>query len=328
MSSITVKSPFSTNVKSFFLRDKKENLGPYLYSTPCPEIKNDLVRGEDHYQKLIYEFHDYYLYTDEVDLIKKYADLIAKYIPLNATFIEFGPGTKKAFITKTLPLLKSIGKFENYVAVDLCQTYLDQTKKKVEQEFPEATIKLIKNNFFSDCELVQQLPSSQVVWFKGSTLGNITKQDCIDFLRRISQALQPDGILIVGLDSNQDEVSLRKAYDNEPVAKFITNIFERINRDCEVNNFDAKAFTYQFEWDMEQHCLKHNAIATESQSFTMDNTAITIKKGDIFHITSSYKYPADFFQNMAINAGFKILDCFIDNHERMAIYVMQVSQAQ
>ena len=322
----TKKSPFVFDVKYFFLGQKKENLGPYLYSNPNPEIENDLVYGEKYYQKLIYEVPDYYLYKDEVDVIKKYADSIANYIPLEATVIEFGPGTEKAFITKTLPLLKAIEKLKNYVAVDLCQTYLDQTKDLVEQEFNEVTVQLVKDNFFSNCELVQKLPSSQVVWFKGSTLGNITQPDCVDFLQRISQALQPDGILIVGLDSNQDEVSLRKAYDNEPVAKFITNIFERINRDCEIDNFDPKAFTYHFEWNEEEHCVKHQAIATESQSFTIDNTPISIKKGDLFHVTSSYKYPTEFFQKMAINTGFKILDCFIDNHKRMAVYVLQASR--
>lgn len=222
LSLLTEKSPFIFDVKCFFLGQKKENLGPYLYSTPSPEIENDLVYGEKYYQKLIYEVPDYYLYKDEVDVIKKYADSIANHIPLEATVIEFGPGTEKAFITKTLPLLKSIEKLKNYVAVDLCQTYLDQTKDLVEQEFN----------------------------------------------------------------------------------------------------------TYHFEWNEEEHCVKHNAIATESQSFSIDNTAISIKKGELFHVTSSYKYPTEFFQKMAINTGFKILDCFIDSHKRMAIYVLQASQVK
>ena len=317
---------FILDVKALFLRQRKENLGPYLYSEPNPEIENDPVCGERYYQTVIYEVPTYYLYRDEVELIQTHANSMSDYVPLEATVIEFGPGAGRAFIKKTLPFLRSIEKLNHYAAVDLCKAYLEQCKAIVEREFPLTNIQVIEANFIENCELLQKFSPPQVVWFKGSTIANLNQQDCVKFLHRLSKALQPEGILIVGLDSNQDEASLRKAYENEDVARFITNIFHRIKRDCDLNDFDPTAFKYRFEWNAGEHRVKHNAIAIEHQKFVIDNTSIEIAKGDVFNVVSSYKYPIEYFQEKAIDGGFKVLDCLMDSSQRMVIHVLQASQ--
>ncbi|ERT03823.1 hypothetical protein M595_6237, partial [Lyngbya aestuarii BL J] len=162
-----------------------------------------------------------------------------------------------------------------------------------------------------------------VVFFKGSTITNLSTNNCLDFFRRISPALQPEGLLIVGVDTNQNEFSLRKAYDDGRMARLTLSILHFINRDLPISGFDASAFNYEFNWVPSTHCVEHNVRATQEQNFLLDGIPVQIEKGTKFHLLSSYKYPVDYFQDLAKKAGLQPLDCFVDQNGRMAIHILQ-----
>ena len=315
---------FLSDVKSLFLHQQQENMGSYIYSTSDPAIDGDPVKGEEYYSEVIEQSSDYYIYKEEVQLINKVASKIATYVPQEANIIEFGTGTETAFINKTLPFLKAVKNFKHYIPVDLCETYLRQAEKILIQELPEIPVKPLTEDFIKNADLVKNF-TKPVVFFKGSTITNLSPKNCICFLEKISQALQPEGIIIVGVDVNQNESSLRKAYDTERGANFILNIFHLINRDLPITNFNPTAFKYEFNWVAQEHCVKHNAIATQEQNLIFDDfRLVNIKKGAKFHLLSSYKYPVDYFQNMARMAGLELLDCFVDENKRMVIHVLGV----
>ncbi|NES06601.1 MAG: L-histidine N(alpha)-methyltransferase [Okeania sp. SIO2F4] len=293
---------FLCDVKSLFLRQQEENLGAYLYSTPNPDIKDDPANGEAYYLEIISQNLDYYLYKEETQLINDVASKIATYVPAESNLIEFGPGTDIAFKNKTLPFLKEIKQFNSYIPIDLCETYLEQSEEILSRELPNISVQPIKTDFIKNVDIVKNF-SLPVVFFKGSTINNLSTNDCINFLGKISQAIKPNGILIIGVDANQNESSLRKAYDNSKVAKFILSILYYINRDLPISDFDPTAFNYEFNWVAETHCVEHNVIAIKEQNFILDGIPRNIKSGEKFHFLSSYKYPMDYFKNIAIKAG-------------------------
>ncbi len=320
---IEIDNSFLCDVKSLFLHEQEDNMGAYLYSTPNPAIDADTVNGEEYYREAIFQNQDYYLYEDEVQLINRVASKIAAYIPEESNIIEFGPGTKKAFVNKTLPFLKAVKQCQSYIPVDLCKTYLLQAQEVLKHELPEIAVKPIQDNFIENTDLVKNF-GLPVVWFKGSTITNLSTSKCIDFLENISQALKLEGLFIVGVDANQNESSLKKAYFNQTVAKFVLNIFHLIKRDLKNTNFNSTAFKYEFEWVANEHCVKHNAIATREQEFVLDDINIKIEEGEKFHLLSSYKYPVDYFQSLVKKAGLEPLDCFVDENKRMVIHVLGV----
>jgi uncharacterized SAM-dependent methyltransferase len=321
---IDFNASFLSDVKSLFLHQQQENMASYLYSTADPAIEGDTVNGEEYYREVIEQSSDYYLYKEEVQLINKVASKIATYVPQAASIIEFGTGTETAFINKTLPFLKAVKKFQSYIPVDLCETYLRQIEKILIQKLPEISVKFLKEDFIKNPDLVKSF-TNPVVFFKGSTITNLSPENCICFFDRISQALPPEGILIVGVDANQHESSLRKAYDTERGANFILNIFHLIHRNLPITNFNPTAFKYEFNWVAPEHCVQHNAIATQEQNLIIDDfMLVNIKKGEKFHLLSSYKYPVDYFQNMARKGGLEPLDYFVDENQRMVIHVLGV----
>lgn len=316
-------SSFIANAKSLFLHLEEENLAPYIYSTPDPSIENDPARGEEYYQILI-EDKDYYLYKEEIRLINTVASQIAAYVPQGANIIEFGPGTKMAFVNKSLPFIKAVKQLKSYVPVDLCKTYLVNTEEVLKQELPEIAVKPLQDNFIENTDLVKIFERS-VVWFKGSTITNLSTSDCIDFLTKISQALQPEGLLIVGVDANQNESSLKKAYSDKMADLTLSTLYW-IDRDLPVTNFNPAAFKYQPEWVPENYCFQHNVVSTSEQEFVFDGANISIEEGEKFHLLSSYKYPVEYFQSLAKKAGLEPLDCFIDEGKRMVIHVLGVGK--
>ncbi|MEM8639426.1 MAG: L-histidine N(alpha)-methyltransferase [Cyanobacteria bacterium P01_G01_bin.54] len=312
---------FMREVKSFFLREKEGNLGPYLYSESNPLITDDRVCGEEYYQKIIYENPNYYLYKDEVALIQETADRLSDHVPADSTIIELGPGTEQAFLGKTIPFLKAAQPYQ-YIAVDLCEKYLVNAGKLVNDLFPGISIKTLKKDFFKDIDWMRDYKEA-VVFFKGSTITNLDSGQCCGFLQAISQVLKPDGKLIVGIDSNQEERSLRLAYENLDVSNFILNIFQRINRDLPINLFDPDRFTYKFNWVSEEHCVKHQVVAVKAQEFELDGIPFEVAQGEVFHLMSSFKYPVDLFQSMAEQSGLIALDCYRNNNKRMGIHILK-----
>ena len=128
--------------------------------------------------------------------------------------------------------------------------------------------------------------------------------------------------MIVGVDSNQNESSLRGAYDDGRMANLTLSIVHYMNRDLPVSGFDPMGFKYEFNWVAETHCVQHNIVATKEQDFVLGGTPIKIENGTKFHCLSSYKYPVDYFQNIAVQAGLKPLDCFVHENQRMVIHVL------
>lgn len=315
---------FIQEVERLLRKQSKENLSPYLYTEPSPDIPNDPVNGEKYYEDLIYNYPDYYLYREEINLIKRSEKSITANILPGSTVIEFGVGTEKAFRNKTMPFLQAIKGLKKYVPVDLCPYYLEKSKEIVESEMTGVTVEGLVKNFITHCTVAGDY-KNPVVWYKGGTIGNLTPEMCVSFFQRLSAAMPKDSLIIVGTDSNQNPESLAAAYDNHKVARVMENILYRINRDCPVEGFDPKAFRYDYHWDAETHGVQHRLLATRTQQFLFKGESYSIAEGEHWHTLTSYKYPVSVFQEFAAQGGLILKESLIDDNQNMTIHIMQVA---
>ena len=314
--------PFLLDFEKLLRRQSQENMSPYLYSTPDPNLDKDLACGELYYNELIYNVPTYYLYRDEVKILQNSAKQLASYLPKEVTILEFGVGTEIAFRNKTLPFLKAIPDLALYVPIDLCVNYLIQAQEILAQELPEVNFNGIETDFVKNVSIVQDFVNP-VVFFKGSTITNMPPEQCIEFFSCLSDALPSGGLLIVGQDSNASEISLHQAYVHQIVEDFVLSIFYRFKRDYPTQNFMPNAFKYQFNWLPNIYCVKHTAVATQAQTFNLKGNLIEIQTNDEFHIVSSYKYPVEFFQDMAKQGGFQSISVLSEPSNPMVIHVLQ-----
>ncbi|MEE4359588.1 MAG: L-histidine N(alpha)-methyltransferase [Desulfococcaceae bacterium] len=310
---------FEEDCKAFFFEQTTGNLWPYLYSEPQNE--NDPVRGSVLYNEMLRKEKDYYLYSNESELLHNSGAQIASLIGPDATIVEMGPGGEKSFRDKTLPFLNTFTHLQGYVGVDICQGFLETILEIVRVSFPG----LFVTGFHQDFSRLENLPvfAKSVIFFKGSTVGNLRDGEVRDLMSKFRRLISEGHYLVIVNDANQDEVSLMKAYDNPGVAAFTENIMYRVKRDLELSEMMPDAFRYQPEWKKESYDFRHILVATSGQKFHLRGRDVEIEKGQKLHILSSFKYPAEVFQEMVRPAGFEPVTVLPDASERMTVHLFR-----
>ncbi len=83
-------------------------------------------------------------------------------------------------------------------------------------------------------------------FFPGSTIGNLTPEEAVQFLRGCRELLGPGGGMIVGADLKKDEAVLHAAYNDAAgvTARFTLNLLERMNRELDAD-FDLSRFAHE-----------------------------------------------------------------------------------
>ena len=87
--------------------------------------------------------------------------------------------------------------------------------------------------------------SRRIIFYPGSTIGNIEPAEAVSFLRVLKNTLGLNGMLMVGVDYCKDRKLLEKAY-NDPegyTEGFNLNLLVRLNREYSAN-FNAKFFRH------------------------------------------------------------------------------------
>ena len=88
----------------------------------------------------------------------------------------------------------------------------------------------------------------RIGFFPGSSLGNFTPEDAVDFLRNARQLLA-GGPLLLGLDQPREPALMEAAYDDAAgvSAAFARNLLQRLNRDLQ-GDADPAQFRYRARW--------------------------------------------------------------------------------
>ena len=149
------------------------------------------------------------------------------------------------------------------------------------------------------------------------------KDELPGFIAQIKELAKDKHYLLLVHDSNQDEDSLMKAYDNRGMGVFMENIMCRVHRDLNLEGMEPQEFRYSPEWDPENHDFKHVLVATKAQKFELKGETVEIEEGDKFHTLSSFKYPLEVFQDMLAPSGYKPVDVFLDDSKRMAAHLFE-----
>ena len=88
----------------------------------------------------------------------------------------------------------------------------------------------------------------RIGFFPGSSLGNFTPEEAVDFLRNARQLLA-GGPLLLGLDQPREPALMEAAYDDAAgvSAAFARNLLQRLNRDLQ-GDADPTQFRYRAHW--------------------------------------------------------------------------------
>lgn len=323
---------FSKDIRDFFSGRKSGHIGTWRYSEPL--YKGDIVNGMYHWGQFIKNAQShgvYYIFNDEVNVIKKFAPKIQSLLPEILTLIDMGPGSKEAVLEKIGPLFKT-GQISSYVAVDVVKECVERTNKIIADNFPDISFFGMAEDFYQET-LKIPVSGMPVMLMFGQTLFNLPIHPLdkilptsivVDRLLRFRSHLRFGGYLLVAQDINQNGDDLVNAYAGEK--EFAENLLYRIQRDLPVSDeFDPAQFSFEPCWVPETGALAHSYICKQDMSFSVSGESFFFKKNKRLYLHNTYKFPVDAFLNMAQNARFDVVHTEFSDSERMALHLLKAA---
>jgi L-histidine N-alpha-methyltransferase len=208
---------------------------------------------------------EYYLYRAELEILGTYAaEIHAEIGPL--ALVQFGPGSA----AKTRQLLSAYewaGRPFCYCPVDISQEILWDTASRLLQEYRYIEVRAMHADFAGRPEVIQafQLERKAVAFF-GSSLGNFTRQESVEFLQRTAAILGPEDVFLLGIDLKKSPAILLPAYDDAQgvTAAFNLNVLHRINRELG-GRFDLQSFEHLALYNEAQGCIEMHLRSRQAQ---------------------------------------------------------------
>jgi len=312
---------------------KQIAISNYLCSIELEEEVSEIIEGLSAQQKYIPSkfFYDangsklfeditclpeYYPTRTEKALLKEIAPQISKTLG-NIDIVELGSGdcSKISILLDAIP-------FENmatvrYIPVDVSHAAISKSARILVERFPDITVYGLIADFLKHLNVIPK-ETKRLFCFFGSTLGNLTRKQSVQFLLDLKAVMKPGDQLLIGLDMVKDIKVLENAYnDNQGVtAAFNKNILSSVNQYIKTafspDWFEHVAFYNQAKDRIEMHLIALKDLEI-SCMYLPDN--ILIKKGETIHTENSHKYTHWHIFDFASITGLKINTVYTDNNQ-------------
>ncbi len=323
---------FLQDMQDLFSEKRYAHVGHWRFSEPLYE--GDKVNGLYYWNKMLKKAKasgQYYIFSDEVELIQNTAQEIGEHVNSPITLVDLGPGSERAVRQKIAPLIQGIQKPVNhYVGIDIAQEVLDGTQQIFAKEFPTIEYSDQNTDFFEQSLNLPQTPNVLMAIF-GVTMFNLSinpldqslgQKTMVSLLKKFRSDLGKGAHFIVTQDCNPDIENIIESYKAQDDVWL--NVLERAKRDLPVSDgFDASGFDFEPYWVPETYALCHTYVCKKDMSFLLGDHTFQLKSGQRFYLHNSYKYPRYYFYELAKQAGFEVSLTKVHHAERMALHLLE-----
>lgn len=303
-----------------FLADVVHGLSRVQKTLPCRWLYDD--RGSDLFEAIT-QLSEYYPTRAETEILGRRASEIAQFAGESAVLIEYGAGAG----VKTELVLEALPAPKGYVPIDIAETYLLQTAKRVASRFTGLWVRPIAGDFLKTFDMPAGIPPGRRIgFFPGSTIGNLDKNDAETFLRQMRRHVGPGGGAIVGVDLLKDVNVLLRAYDDSDcvTATFNLNILSRINRELGAD-FRPERFRHEARWNDLEKAVEMHLVSLVEQCVGIGERTFHFRHGETIHTESSRKYDRAGFASVAAAAGWNLAHDWVDSGGRFGVFALVAS---
>lgn len=275
---------------------------------PCRYLYDDV--GSALFERIT-ELPTYHLTRAETALLARHAGAIAALVGPQARVAELGAGSMR----KTRLLLAALANPSDYVPIDVAGDSLAQAARRLAAEFPALTVQPLVVDFTHPLALPPGDPKSPLlVFFPGSTIGNLRPAEACALLARLGRLTGPRGWILVGVDPVRDAARLHAAYDDPEgiTAAFIHNLLARANRELDAN-IDLDRFDHNALWNARESRVEISLVANGRQMVTIADQPFAFRSGDAIAVEECYKYSPEQFHWLARQAGLKPAATWVDD---------------
>ena len=250
----------------------------------------------------ICDLPEYYPTRTELGILRERAVDIAAEMGANAELVEFGAGS----LTKVRLLLDAMKTPSRYVPIDISGEHLALAAKTLQVDYPHLQVSPVVADYTQPFNLPDSLPDmgQRVGFFPGSTVGNFTPTEAVEFFRMAAKVLQ-GGALIVGADLIKDPATLHAAYSDAlgVTAAFNLNLLARANRELG-SNFDVAQFAHSAFYNAPLQRIEMHLMSRQRQSVSLQGQSFVFEEGETLHTENSYKFTVSGLRALAIQGGF------------------------
>jgi L-histidine N-alpha-methyltransferase len=244
---------------------------------------------------------EYYPTRSELALTRAHIGAIARFAGKGSALIEYGSGES----LKSGILIRAL-RPAAYVPVDISADALRRAARRLRREFTWLDVLAVHGDFSQPLKIpVAQAKGRRVVYFPGSTIGNLTPEEAHAFLRVTRGQVGPRGAMLIGVDLTKDANVLHAAYNDARgvTAAFNLNLLARINRELG-GDFEPRRFRHYAFYNTALGRIEMHLVSLVPQSVNIGNYRFAFERGESIHTENSYKYSVDGFRALARSAGF------------------------
>jgi dimethylhistidine N-methyltransferase len=271
----------------------------------------------------ICELPEYYLTRTESAIMHHRGADMARHLGPGCALIEFGSGSGR----KTRILIEAAAPAA-YLAIDIARAQLEATAAELARDFPALEVTAICADYSRPLTLpplAAQESRRRVIYFPGSTIGNLTPAEARVFLRNARGLAGAGGGLLIGVDLKKDTALLNAAYNDTRgvTAEFNLNVLARINRELGAA-FDLSAFRHFAFYNEALGRIEMHLVSTKAQSVTVGGGVFRFRPDETIHTENSYKYSIPEFQELGRGAGLAPMEYWTDPERLFAVHYLGV----
>lgn len=277
----------------------------------------------------ICELPEYYPTRTEALILRQYADEIAQ-ITNSCELVELGSGSS----TKTRLLLdayNSLGYPLHYLPIDVSAGILESSARQLLLDYPSLQIQGLVSTYELALQQLSptQLPS-RMVFFLGSTLGNLNPQECDVFFSQITAALQEGEYFLLGVDLQKSKQLLEAAYNDSQgvTAEFNLNMLEHLNRRFQ-GNFDTQFFEHWAFYNDQLNQIEMHLRSLKDQSVRLEALDLTVnfEANETIMTEISRKFDLRVLQQELQAKNLKLLQAWTDPKQWFGLMLTQLQSS-
>ena len=323
-------------------RQRPTRLGRVQFSgsvVPADSFREDVIAGLSRPQKAlppkyfydargsrlfeaICRLPEYYPTRAEIALTRAHLASIARFADRGCALIEYGSGESE----KSRILIRAL-RPAAYIPVDISGTALQASVPRLAREFPWLEIIAVVGDFSRPLKIPAfGGKGRRVVYFPGSTIGNLTPAEAQAFLKMTRGQVGPKGAMLVGVDLKKDANVLHAAYNDAQgvTARFNLNLLTRINRELGAN-FKPRQFRHYAFYNAPLGRIEMHLVSLRRQDVDIGSHRFAFEAGESIHTENSCKYSIEEFRRLAAEAGFRGAEVWTDRRGLFALHGLRAA---
>ena len=245
---------------------------------------------------------EYYPTRTEAAIFEKFRTEIATAIGTGKQFIDLGSGDS----VKAEKWFASL-KPSRYVAVDISESAAREALARLAGNVDAPELAGLITDFSSVLDVTPvALAAPTLFFYPGSSIGNFMPDEALWFLKQIRAHCTSQGSgLLIGIDAKKDSARLDAAYDDAlgVTSAFNLNTLINVNR-LLGTNFDVRNWQHRGFYNAAMGRIEMHLEARQPVNVKVRGANRAFTKGERIHTENSYKYAADQFRALLVEAGF------------------------